>query len=127
MSDQIYTWKITIDDGHVAYCYTFCTCRGDVTISNIAKLVRNHLRSLSKLEKELVSKREANEKLEKLQIENADLEKRLADTSGSLVKALFLIADIRRAVGDGIGKLMQDELVAHCGVIYEAYKKEQTK
>ena len=36
----------------------------------------------------------------------------------SLHAALFLLADIRRAVGDPIGELMQDELVAHCGEIY---------
>jgi len=29
--------------------------------------------------------------------------------------AILLLADIRRAVGDAEGKLMQDELVAHCG------------
>jgi len=52
--------------------------------------------------------------IEKLKIENAELEKRLADTSGSLVAALFLIADIRRAIGDGNGQLMQSELVEHC-------------
>lgn len=32
--------------------------------------------------------------------------------------ALFLLADIRRAVGDTTGKLMQSELVSHCGEIY---------
>lgn len=37
----------------------------------------------------------------------------------SLHAALFLIADIRRAVGDPTGKLMQDELVAHCGEVYK--------
>jgi len=63
--------------------------------------------------------------IEKLKIENADLEKLLADTSGSLVAALFLIADIRRAVGDGNGRLMQDELVAHCGVIYAKSKQDE--
>ena len=56
--------------------------------------------------------------IEKLKIENAELEKRLADISGSLVAALFLIADIRRAVGDGNGRLMQSELVEHCEAIY---------
>ncbi len=45
--------------------------------------------------------------IEKLKIENADLEKRLADTSGSLVAALFLIADIRRAVGDSNGRFIK--------------------
>jgi hypothetical protein len=62
--------------------------------------------------------------IEKLQIENADLEKRLADTSGSLVAALFLIADIRRAVGDGNSRLMQSELVAHCEAIYKTAKAQ---
>lgn len=33
--------------------------------------------------------------------------------------ALLLIAYIRRAVGDPTGKLMQEELVAHCGEIYK--------
>jgi hypothetical protein len=61
--------------------------------------------------------------IEKLKIENADLEKRLADTSGSLVAALFLIADIRRAVGDGNGRLMQSEIVAHCEAIYKKAKE----
>lgn len=42
----------------------------------------------------------------------------------SLHAALFLLADIRRAVGDPIGELMQDELVAHCG---EIYKRAQSK
>ena len=37
----------------------------------------------------------------------------------SLHAALFLLADIRRAVGDTTGELMQDELVAHCGEIYK--------
>lgn len=37
----------------------------------------------------------------------------------SLHAALFLIADIRRAVGDPTGKLMQDELVAHCGEVHK--------
>jgi len=37
----------------------------------------------------------------------------------SLHAALFLLADIRRAVGDPTGKLMQDELVAHCGEVYK--------
>jgi hypothetical protein len=60
--------------------------------------------------------------IEKLKIENADLEKRLADTSGSLVAALFLIADIRRAVGYGNGRLMQSELVEHCEAIYQKAK-----
>jgi len=60
--------------------------------------------------------------IEKLKIENADLEKRLADTSGSLVAALFLIADIRRALGDGNGRLMQSELVEHCKAIYKTAK-----
>ena len=36
----------------------------------------------------------------------------------TLHAALFLLADIRRAVGDPTGKLMQSELVAHCGEIY---------
>jgi len=62
--------------------------------------------------------------IEKLKIENADLEKRLADTSGSLVAALLLIADIRRAVGDGNGRLMQSELVAHCDAIYKKAKAQ---
>jgi hypothetical protein len=61
--------------------------------------------------------------IEKLKIENAELEKLLADTSGSLVAALFLIADIRRAVGDGNGRLMQRELVAHCEAIYKKAKE----
>jgi len=61
--------------------------------------------------------------IEKLKIENADLEKRLADTSGSLVAALFLIADIRRAVGDVNARLMQSELVAHCEAIYKTAKE----
>ncbi len=37
----------------------------------------------------------------------------------TLHAALFLLADIRRAVGDPTGKLMQSELVAHCGEIYK--------
>lgn len=63
--------------------------------------------------------------IEKLKIENADLEKRLVDTSGSLVAAIFLIADIRRAVGDGNARLMQSELVEHCGVIYAKSKQDE--
>jgi len=61
--------------------------------------------------------------IEKLTIENADLKKRLDDTSGTLVAVLFLIADIRRAVGDGSGRLMQSELVAHCEAIYKKAKE----
>ena len=34
--------------------------------------------------------------------------------SGESLRLLALIADIRAAVGDPDGKLMQDELVAHC-------------
>ena len=34
--------------------------------------------------------------------------------SDSTLTALGLVADIRSAVGDPTGKLMQDELVAHC-------------
>jgi hypothetical protein len=62
--------------------------------------------------------------IEKLKIENADLDKRLSDANGSLVAALFLIADIRRAVGYGNGRLMQSELVAHCKAIYKKAKAQ---
>jgi hypothetical protein len=62
--------------------------------------------------------------IEKLKIENADLDKRLSDANGSLVAALFLIADIRRAVGDGNGRLMQSELVAHCEAIFQKAKAQ---
>jgi len=51
--------------------------------------------------------------------ENNNLEKQLSDVRGTLNAALHLIADIRRAVGDAEGKLMQDELVAHCGEVYK--------
>lgn len=36
------------------------------------------------------------------------------DLRASNARLLGLIADIRAAVGDPTGKLMQDELVAHC-------------
>ena len=42
----------------------------------------------------------------------------------TLHATLFLLAAIRRAVGDPTGKLMQSELVAHCG---EIYKRAQSK
>ncbi len=51
--------------------------------------------------------------------ENNNLEKQLSDVRGTLNAALHLIADIRRAVGDPTGNLMQDELVAHCGEVYK--------
>jgi len=51
--------------------------------------------------------------------ENNNLEKQLSNVRGTLNAALCLIADIRRAVGDAEGKLMQDELVAHCGEVYK--------
>ena len=37
-----------------------------------------------------------------------------------LIKALELIADIRNAVGDPTGKLMQDDLIKHCQQMREA-------
>ena len=36
--------------------------------------------------------------------------------------ALSLIADIRSAVGDPTGKLMQDELVEHCRYLYASQR-----
>lgn len=39
--------------------------------------------------------------------------------SGDLLRALAVLADIRAAVGDPEGKLMQDELVARCRELRE--------
>ena len=47
--------------------------------------------------------------------EKKDMENTKADAIGNESIALFgLVADIRAAVGDPTGKLMQDELVARC-------------
>lgn len=40
---------------------------------------------------------------------------------------LMLVADIRAAVGDPNGRLMQDELVEHCRALYRASKKPKAK
>jgi hypothetical protein len=43
--------------------------------------------------------------------------------SCSVQRLLGLVADIRAAVGDPTGKLMQDELVAHCQTINTLYQR----
>lgn len=56
---------------------------------------------------------------ERLRAQNAAL---MATHDGGYVPALKLLADIRTAVGDPKGKLMQDELVARCRELYEKSK-----
>ena len=40
------------------------------------------------------------------------------NTKDEYIRLLMLLADIRAAVGDKDGKLMQDELVEYCRAIY---------
>lgn len=57
----------------------------------------------------------------------ADPEKEIQemrDAQGNHVSLLRLLADIRAAVGDPQGKLMQDELVTHCREMREALELE---
>lgn len=61
------------------------------------------------------SKPEPSE-LEKLRAENEELK-------SSQASLLNLLADIRAAVGDPHGKLMQDELVQHCRDMREAIRE----
>jgi len=52
--------------------------------------------------------------------------KREAELNGgshSVERLLGLVADIRAAVGNPTGKLMQDELVAHCHTINTLYER----
>lgn len=57
----------------------------------------------------------ANERIERCL---RDIEAARADINS----LLGLVADIRAAVGDRTGKLMQDELIEHCRKLYEEKK-----
>ena len=56
---------------------------------------------------------------EKMSKEIERLKDHLDTAKITLNGAISTIIDIRRAVGDPTGKLMHDELVAHCGEIYK--------
>ncbi len=43
-----------------------------------------------------------------------ELEKKLEDAQNAELRACWLVGEIRSAIGDSKGKLMQDELVVRC-------------